>query len=299
VTRPPFSEYGPPLPVQGGLKAQTTRGAIGATWWSRRFIAVLESFPIAPRLARGRAYARKGQVRTLAVGPGLVVASVQGSRPDPYDVSIALAPIPEATWTRIEAVLATQALFSARLLAGEMPAEIEGVFAEAGAPLFPTTPDQLRMECSCPDWSVPCKHVAATFYLLAESFDADPFQILHWRGRDRASLLAHLRTLRDASPGARPTRRPARRGRRSAAPPATPASIGASAVLESVPSPDLAGAVDRFWLPPVPLPSRPTTVDAGSDLLLRQLGPPPAEIGGAELRDALQACYDALGRVPA
>ena len=46
------------------------------------------------------------------------------------------------------------------------------------------------MECSCPDWGVPCKHLAATFYLLAEAFDADPFQILHWRGRDRETLLA-------------------------------------------------------------------------------------------------------------
>ena len=41
------------------------------------------------------------------------------------------------------------------------------------------------MRCSCPDSEVPCKHLAATFYLLAEAFDEDPFLILRWRGRDR------------------------------------------------------------------------------------------------------------------
>lgn len=198
----PFGQYGPTIRVEGGIRAQSTRGAIGESWWSKRFLAVLESFALGSRLTRGRNYARKGQVLSLDVTAGKVTSTVQGSRPRPYEVHIGLPVLTKAAWSTVEATLADQALFSARLLAGEMPQQIERVFDEAGASLFPTGVHQLTMRCSCPDSQVPCKHLAATFYLLAESFDADPFQILHWRGRDRQTLLAHLRTRRAAALGA-------------------------------------------------------------------------------------------------
>src|SRR6266851_8738497 len=77
-----------PCPAKGGIKAQSKRGQFGASWWARRWIAVLESFQIGARLGRGRSYARNGQVLSIEVGKGEVLAWVQGSRPDPYDVSI-------------------------------------------------------------------------------------------------------------------------------------------------------------------------------------------------------------------
>ncbi|WP_439427281.1 SWIM zinc finger family protein [Micromonospora sp. LA-10] len=198
---PGFDDYGPPLRVEGGLRARSTRGAIGQSWWSRRFVEVLESFALGSRLTRGRAYARRGQVLRLDVSPGKVTAEVQGSRPRPYPVRIGLAAYPEKVWRRLESELAGQAFFSARLLAGDLPAELEELFAEAGAPLFPAEIGELDQSCGCPDFAVPCKHLAATFYLLAEAFDADPFHLLHWRGRSRAELLDRLRTLRGAHPG--------------------------------------------------------------------------------------------------
>ena len=121
---------------------------------------------------------------------------MQGSRPNPYQVTIDLDPFSELMWAKVEVALAEQALFGAQLLSGEVPPGLDDVFAEAGAPLFPRALGDLRMRCSCPDHAVPCKHIAATFYLLAEAFDADPFQILRWRGRDRETLLARLRALR-------------------------------------------------------------------------------------------------------
>jgi uncharacterized Zn finger protein len=283
VTSPNFREYGPTIRVEGGLKAQSTRGNIGESWWSRRFIAVLESFGVGSRLARGKSYARQGQVLSLDISPGTVSSRVQGSRPDPYAVRIDLAVVPAPKWSAIEKALAAQALFAARLLAGEMPAEIEEVFAQAKAPLFPTRPEQLEMQCSCPDWSVPCKHLAATIYLLAEAFDADPFQILHWRGRTREQLLEHLRA------GA-PRPRKAR-GQRIAA---APAVIGARMAVAELASPDLAETVERFWVAPVPLPARPPTLDIDVDLLLRQLPTPAAALGGAELVSRLRPLYQAL-----
>ncbi|WP_433529338.1 SWIM zinc finger family protein [Micromonospora sp. CA-263727] len=329
-----FADYGPPRRVDGGLRARSTRGAIGVSWWSRRFLEVLESFALGTRLTRGRSYARAGQVLRLDVAPGVVSAAVQGSRPRPYEVHIGLSPFPEQLWGRIEAELAAQAFFSARLLAGDLPAELEQLFAAAGAPLFPAAVAELEQRCSCPDFAVPCKHLAATFYLLAEAFDADPFALLHWRGRGRTELLDRLRELRSAgSPaqsrgdGTGPGRkrpRAAAGGEASAvgpaghqdgpvpttgqpdAPvpatgrPAVPAAAaGAARALADLPAAPLAETVDRFWLPPVPLPDRPPSLTSRPDLLLRQLGAPAPAIGGPGLAERLRHAYRQLGAVTA
>ena len=144
------------------------------------------------RLSRGRNYARRGQVISLELSPGQVSAAVQGSRARPYRVRIGVTAYGKDQWARVEEALAADAWFVAQLLAGEMPPDIEGVFESLGLALFPQSADDLSLDCSCPDWSVPCKHLAAVFYLLAERFDADPFEILAWRGRDREDLLSRL-----------------------------------------------------------------------------------------------------------
>ena len=126
-----------PIRVDGGIKARSKRGAIGEQWWSRRFISVLESYGMSGRLARGRSYARAGQVLDFELAQGKVTARVQGSRVRPYQVRIGVLPLTTAQWRRVQDRLASQALFRAKLLAGEMPHEIEEVFAECGTPLFP------------------------------------------------------------------------------------------------------------------------------------------------------------------
>jgi uncharacterized Zn finger protein len=181
-----------PKAVRGGIKAQTTRGAFGQSWWAKRWIAVLEGFNLGARLSRGRSYARAGQVRSIAVGDGKVTAQVQGSRPSPYRVTIAVRQLDPREWSKATARLNQQAAFAAKLLAGEMPAEIETVFADAGVTLFPARLDDLETECSCPDWSNPCKHIAAVYYLMGEEFDRDPFLIFRLRGMDRAKLVKAL-----------------------------------------------------------------------------------------------------------
>jgi uncharacterized Zn finger protein len=206
--RPEWWDSGGPLPVDGGIKARSRRGAIGEQWWSRRFIAVLESFGMRGRLTRGRYYARRGQVVEFALSTGVVTAQVQGSRARPYRVRIQVLPLTTPQWRQVEEELAARALYRAKLLAGEMPAEIEEVFADCGTPLFPRTARDLEMSCSCPDWEVPCKHLAATCYVLAEAFDDDPFLMLAWRGRGRGELLRALR--RTPAPSQRQQVAPAR-----------------------------------------------------------------------------------------
>jgi uncharacterized Zn finger protein len=266
-----------PLPADG-IRARSQRGDIGETWWSKRFIGILESFDLGARLVRGRRYARAGQVLDLAITPGEVTARVQGSRPKPYEVRIGMLTLPAKDWGRVEAVMASRAVFLAKLLAGEMPRDIEEAFTESRLSLFPATARDLSSDCSCPDWSNPCKHIAATYYLLAEAFDADPFLIFRWRGRDRDELLASL----------------------GASPDADGAAAHAQALWD-VPSPDvppLAETLDRFWEPgpgagseAVPAHPRATLVP---DAILRGLDPKLVEVRGRSLVELLGPAYVAI-----
>jgi uncharacterized Zn finger protein len=160
------------------------------SWWSQRFVQVLESYGLGGRMQRGRRYARTGQVLHLEVRPAMVTAQVQGSRRSPYRVFLEL-PTPTAEqWAVIGTALTSKVGFGAQLLAGQVPTELEAVFRDAGVDLFPGQWTDLRTECSCPDWGDPCKHIAAVLYVLADHLDADPWLLLEWRGRTREEILA-------------------------------------------------------------------------------------------------------------
>lgn len=187
-----FYEPSRPRKVAGGIKAQSKRGRFGTTWWGRRWIETLEGFDVDSRLGRGRSYARSGQVLSIDIAPGSVTARVQGSRPKPYAVTIRLKAYGEAAWGKVARSLRRQPFFAARLVAGAMPGELEPFFAAAGLSLFPQRSADLETDCSCPDWSNPCKHVAAVYYLLAEEFDRDPFLLFRLRGTTREALLEQI-----------------------------------------------------------------------------------------------------------
>jgi len=255
-----------PLAVTGGLKARSTRGAIAQTWWSGRFITVLEAIIVGGRLERGRNYARRGQVISLDVGPGMVSALVQGSRVQPYRVRIGLDAFGAPEWDAAERALSGSAWYSAKLLAGEMPEDIEDALAELGLALFPASAAELSMYCSCPDWEVPCKHIAAVFYLLAEAFDDDPFSILAWRGRTRDEFLAGLHAARGGAvvdpggPGGAP----------------------------------LADRLGSFFAMPAPLPvTSPPAASSAS--VLDQVPPLALALRGHPIADLLRPAYAAFG----
>lgn len=178
-----------PRAVEDGIKAHTKRGdKFGKRWWAKRWIAVLESFPLGARLQRGRSYARAGQVVDIALESGGVRASVQGSRAEPYHVTIRMRELSAREWSAVGAAIAANSRLAAMLLAGEMPEDIETAFAAAGTTLFPSRESELKTACSCPDWSNPCKHVAAVFYLIGEEFDRDPFLLFAIRGLPRDAV---------------------------------------------------------------------------------------------------------------
>jgi uncharacterized Zn finger protein len=185
-----------PKETKDGIKARSQRGSFTKSWWAEQWIAALERLVDSGRLTRGRRYARKGQVLSIVETKDGIAARVQGSRRTPYKITIQVAPLTEAQWDKVIDALSEQALFTAQLLAGEMPQEIEQAFSAAGVSLFPAKRGDLKTDCSCPDYANPCKHVAATHYILGERLDEDPFLLFRLRGRTQEQILQALRQRR-------------------------------------------------------------------------------------------------------
>lgn len=268
MSRRDYGWFGPSTPreAKGGIKSQSRKGDFGESWWAQRWIAVLEGFDIGARLQRGRTYARKGQVLSIEVEKGLVSAKVQGSRAKPYGVSIRVQQLTDAQWTKLVEVLASQAIFAAKLLSGEMPQDIEKVFDAAKLSLFPSTRKDLDTDCSCPDWSNPCKHIAAVFYLLGEEFDRDPFLIFQLRGLSRDELVERLHGSAGESIDSVPT-----------APEPLPTDVSEFWTGKPVPE----GFLGDVRVPPM------------SAALLRRLGSFPFWRGEQRLLEAVESIYSA------
>jgi uncharacterized Zn finger protein len=238
-----YPYYAPTKPkeVKGGIKAQSKKGSFGETWWARRWLDVLESFQIGERLNRGKSYARKGQVLSIDITPGVIMAKVQGSRATPYRVTIKMNTLPAEARKKIASAMADNLLVAAKLQGGELPESIEDIFSRAGAPLFPLRYKDLSLECSCPDWSNPCKHGAAVCFLLAEEFDRDPFLLLTLRGLERGELLSFLPPPESPAP---PVEAPRKRARKKAAPSCPDPSPPAERPAEYLP---LSADHASFW----------------------------------------------------
>jgi uncharacterized Zn finger protein len=264
-----------PLEAEGGIKARSKRGDFVKNWWATRWIEAMEGLMDTNRLRRGRTYARKGQVLSIEETKGGVTARVQGSRRTPYKVTIQVEPLSDARWESVIEALADQALFTAQLLAGEMPQDIEEAFAAAGVSLFPDEGGDLFTECSCPDWANPCKHIAATHYILGEGFDEDPFLLFRLRGRSQEQILEAMR------------------GRR-AVQESFEDELEEDEPEEIIPLEDM---LLCFWemrepLEPFPLNFVPPTIEIP---ILKRLGE-PAFVVGASLQSQLSPAYQAITR---
>ncbi len=174
--------------------------AFSRSWWGQRFIEALERFTDPARLGRGRSYARGGRILSYQVEGGVVSAKVRGSvnpyfgvyKEPIYSTTVALKPISRANWTKVIAKLSGRAAPVAKLLLNEMPDDIDDTFGRLELHLLPGDQHDFTTECSCPDWSNPCKHVAGVCYLLASALDRDPFLLFELRGLAREQLRQEL-----------------------------------------------------------------------------------------------------------
>lgn len=267
-----YYENRTPKEVEDGIEAQSKRGDIGEQWWSRRFVDVVESYSKSNRITRGKRYARKGQVVDLTVENGVVSATVQGSRSDPYEITIRGDALSEETWQQVEQAMADRAVFAAQLLTEEMPADIEEVFQACNVSLFPQSYGDMSTNCTCPDTANPCKHIAAVFYILAEQFDEDPFLIFRWRGRSRETLLDRLQDLRGVDDEA----------------------DAQDVSFEKGDDRPIGACLDEFWTARESVKEvqiRSGTADV-ADAVLQRLGQPPAEL--SDVHERVAGYYDEM-----
>ena len=268
-----------PIKVKDGIAARSKKGNIGETWWSKRFIGALEMIGIGSRLQRGRTYARKGQVISISIDDAVVHAQVQGTNPRPYSITISFTQFTNQQWNEIFDALSSQALFTAMLLGGEIPKEIETVFAGVKLSFLPSTHKDIKTDCSCPDYANPCKHIAAVYYILAEKFDRDPFLIFTLRGRNREAVLEELRKRRSNVD--------------EVVEKLNPAPTAAHEPKRSI-GPRLSDCLDSFWDAGDTLDSFPIYLHIKPELeaaALKRLGPSRFKIGNKDMSDLLVPVY--------
>lgn len=147
---------------------------LARTWWGQAWNDNLERYSdYANRIGRGRSYVRHGSVLDLKITPGKIAALVQGSRARPYNIDIAIQPLDKATWKSTVKACEGKIDSLQELLDGKFPKALSALFTERGKGLFPT-PKQISLNCSCPDYAVMCKHVAAVLYGIGARLDESP-----------------------------------------------------------------------------------------------------------------------------
>ncbi len=249
-------------------------------WWVQRWVDLLNSYRFKKRLERGRIYAREGNILSLEFQGTEVQAKVQGTAPEPYELSISIDPFTDEDWDYVIDTMAQKAVYSAKLLAGEMPGDIEGVFTSNGLSLFPFALSDVHSRCSCPDPKNPCKHIAAVYYQLGDFFREDPFVLFQLRGRTRGQILEALRHKRS---GVTPS---------SESP--TPAETTEHSPEAQRNTPDW----HHFWDYPAPLdPSLVVITPPGTQTVLDVLGKMPLAATDAQtVRQHLDGLYQAISQ---
>jgi len=173
-------------------KAQTPsqRLKFGQTWWGGQWLNALTHIDYDNRLPRGRAYAGNGSVLETKISGNNITSKVQGSRPRPYNISVSVPLFTHEQKKELVSGIQQDPFILTKLLNRELPQELNRLGLDHGIRLFPSTWKDFSMSCSCPDWAVPCKHLAAVIYVISHEIDLNPFLVLQLHGLD---LLAELK----------------------------------------------------------------------------------------------------------
>ena len=170
-----------------GIRAQESRTGSGRSWWAKEWMRRLEAMGLKGRLGRGKNYALSGQVVSMSIEGNRVVAKIQGTRPDPYESMMRFRTPEGEARERIVAAIRREPMLVARLLADDLPTEVDLIFRAEGYDLFPggkLGPGRYDMttSCSCPDYANPCKHTSAALLILGEEVSRRPATLLELRG---------------------------------------------------------------------------------------------------------------------
>ena len=175
---------------------------IATTFWGEAWCENLEAYSdYSNRLPRGRTYVRNGSVMDLQIEVGRVRALVSGS--EIYEVDIKIKPLVKKRWTDIKGKCAGQIGSLIELLRGSISKGVMEIVTRKGEGLFPS-PREISLSCSCPDWAIMCKHVAATLYGVGARLDHEPGLLFTLRGVDPAEM---VETAVDQAPTIRKSRK--------------------------------------------------------------------------------------------
>jgi uncharacterized Zn finger protein len=257
-------------------------------WWVQQWNDLLNSYRFKKRLERARKYAKEGNVLSIEFKGPEVLAKVQGTAPEPYELSLSIDPFSEEDWNYIVETMAQEAIYSAQLLAGEMPHNIEKVFTANGLSLFPFTLSDIRSRCSCPDPQNPCKHIGAVYYQLGDRFSEDPFVLFQLRGRSKEQILDNLRRLRSKdSQGQEPNTT------------ISPTPLQAQESTPVIPNPSTGLDIKKFWQYIEPLDSSLVVIAPPPDnrTVLDVLGTIPlASTDAQAVRQYLDSVYPTVAQ---
>lgn len=273
-----------PRRVRGGVKLKLKPDEQPVSWITQRLLRVAEDGAEGQVNREGLEYARAGQTKRLTIEGTLCEGIIQGRSDKPYKTELALSQYSAHDQEQIIHAMADQMRYAAKLLAGELPSNIEDVFAPLDLRLFPTEPTDLSPTCSCPDWKADepwCKHAVCLTALLAERLGNEPMQVFSLHGMPGEELIDGLRQKRAIGvqgPGPAPVLVPHIQG------------------VSDLTSPPLEDQIDTFWtlgdeLNELDTPIAPPKVNC---VLLRRLGPSPF-VGSFPLVGLMQTCYELIG----
>lgn len=162
----------------------------GRTWWGEQWLKSLDRIDFSNRLPRGRSYASKGMVASVKINENMVQAKVKGSRPKPYDITLIVPPFfDEEKKVFIESIK-NNPLVVSQLLNRQLPKELLEIAEKNNIKIFPQSWQDIKLNCSCPDWAVPCKHLAAVIYTIANEIDQNPFLVFNLHRFDLVNELS-------------------------------------------------------------------------------------------------------------
>ncbi len=159
-------------------------GQYGQTWWGKQWLAAFNGIDDTNRLPRGRRYAGNGSVSKIDIQKTSTVAEVQGRQRRPYRVRIHLPSFTTKQQKLVLETVSSNPAVLARLLNRQLPEQTLQLLSEQSIPIFPRSWREMTASCSCPDWAMPCKHIAAVIYLLANEIDKNPFLVFELHGMD-------------------------------------------------------------------------------------------------------------------
>lgn len=274
-----------PRRVRGGRKLATRDWPERLGPIARAFLSAVE--PNAPEEAwrEGMEYASKGQTRSIDIEPGAVHAAVQGREYRAHGVTLRVEPFSAGQWERIIETMLEQALHGAKLLAGEVPENIDEALAALGLTLLPRTPDAYVVQMSGREQRPWGRYACCATLVAADMLDKDPLLAFMLRGMRGEELIERIRQRREIAAGE------AGRG----------AATGRAAVRALIPGSDrpvrpLEQCMESFWDAGAELDLVETTVRRPevSKALLRRLGPSPFAEARFPLVGLLATCYELI-----